>query len=195
MANHELEANLHKVLQRTLEQTLKSCAPDTPWQIVRANTLEEIRHEHCIVLTIAAFKFRILCLLHLSLDATSRAFVANATATQPEALDESSYLDYLLEMSNSLCGNLKRNLQSSCPPLGMSTPNLLERSSLRFEDSATISHGVHACAMPTPGAPSFLAASLLLSLKDARDFNLLPFHEMASEIAASDDSAGELEMF
>lgn len=192
MANHDLDANLCKLLQRTLEQTLRACEPEVPWQISKAASLDDIRHEQCVVLTISAFRFRILCLLHLSLDATTRAFVAHATSAQ--ALDEAAYLDYLLEMSNSLCGNLKRNLQSSCPPLGMSTPNLLERSSLRFEDSARISHEVHACAMTTPGAPSFLAASVLLSLIDEDDFHLLPFQE-AVGADVQEDGAGELEMF
>lgn len=193
MANHELEADLHKLLRRTLEQTLKACAPSAAWQIGKVDTLDEIRHEHCIVLTISAFKFRIMCLLHLSLDATTKGFVSEAT--HAETLDDSAQLDYLLEMSNSLCGNLKKNLQSSCPPLGMSTPNLLDRSCLRFEDAVEVAHGVHACAMSAPNMPSFLAASILLSLKDGHDFYLQPYLETAEDTGAADDNAGELELF
>lgn len=193
--NHELETTLYKLLQATLEQTLKGCAPNIPWVIGRVETLEEIRHEQCIVLTISSFKFRIMCLLHLSMDVANRKFVAEATSSKLEDLGDSVYSDYLLEMSNSFCGNLKRHLQSSCPPLGMSTPNFLERASLKLDDTIQPAHSVHASARPAANSPALFCASALICVKHDGDFSLQHYQEHLGEINTQADSSGELELF
>ncbi len=193
-ANYELDATLYKLLQVALEQTLKACAPSIPWVTGKVEALHELRHEHCIVLTISSFRFKIMCLLHHSMDAANRAFVADATGTKLEELDESVYTDYLMEMSNSFCGTFKRHLQGSCPPLGMSTPNLLESASLNF-DNIKLSHCVHVRAQSAIGAPSLFAASALVIARNEGDFTLQPYQDYASEIDSAADSSGELELF
>ncbi|WP_079204606.1 hypothetical protein [Pseudomonas sp. CC6-YY-74] len=194
-ANYELESTLNKLLQTTLEQTLKGCAPSAPWVIGKVETLEEVRHEQCIVLTISSFKFRIMCLLHLSMDAANRKFVAEATSTRPGELDDSVYSDYLLEMSNSFCGNLKRHLQSSCPPLGMSTPNFLDHASLKFNDAIKPSYSAHARAQLATSSPALFTASALVCVKHDDDFSLQHYQEHVGEINTQADSSGELELF
>ncbi len=193
-ANYELDATLYKLLQVALEQTLKACAPSIPWVTGKVEALHELRHEHCIVLTISSFRFKIMCLLHHSMDAANRAFVADATGTKLEELDESVYTDYLMEMSNSFCGTFKRHLQGSCPPLGMSTPNLLESASLNF-DNIKLSHCVHVRVQSAIGAPSLFAASALVIARNEGDFTLQPYQDYASEIDSAADSSGELELF
>lgn len=193
-ANYELDATLYKLLQVALEQTLKACAPSIPWVTGKVEALHELRHEHCIVLTISSFKFKIMCLLHHSMDAANHAFVADATGTKLEDLEDAVYTDYLMEMSNSFCGNLKRHLQGSCPPLGMSTPNFLGSASLNF-DNIKLSHCVHVRAQPAIGAPSLFAASALVIARNEGDFTLQPYQDYASEIDSAVDSSGELELF
>lgn len=193
-ANYELDATLYKLLQVALEQTLKACAPAVPWVTSKVETLDELRHEHCIVLTITSFKFKIMCLLHHSMDVANRTFVAEATATKLEDLEDSVYTDYLMEMSNSFCGNLKRHLQSSCPPLGMSTPNFLERACLNF-DNIKLAHSVHARAQEAVGAPSLFAVSALVIVRQEGDFALQPYQDYAREMDSAADSSGELELF
>lgn len=193
-ANYELDATLYKLLQMALEQTLKVCAPSVPWVTSKVETLAELRHEHCLVLTISSFKFKIMCLLHHSMDAASRTFVAEATATKLEDLEDSVYTDYLMEMSNSFCGNFKRHLQGSCPPLGMSTPNLLERTCLNF-DNLKLAHCVHVRAQEAVGAPSLFAASALVIARHEGDFTLQHYQEYVSEMDSAADSSGELELF
>ena len=194
-ANYELESTLNKLLQATLEQTLRGCAPSVPWVIGKVDKLEEVRHDQCIVLTISSFKFRIMCLLHLSMDAANRKFVAEATSTRLEELDDSTYTDYLLEMSNSFCGNLKRHLQSSCPPLGMSTPNFLDHASLKFNDTFEPAYSVHARAQQAPGSPALFTGSALICVKHDGDFSLQHYQEHVGEINTQADSSGELELF
>lgn len=193
-AHYELESTLYKLVQAALEQTLKSCSPSLPWVTSKADALDDLRHETCIVLTISSFKFKIMCLLHLTLDAANRAFVAEATATRAEELDEAAYTDYLMEMSNSFCGNFKRHLQGSCPPLGMSTPNFLDRGSLDF-DNIKLSHTVHVKAQTAFGEPSLFGASALVIVRNDGDFTLQHYHENVSEIDSAAESSGELELF
>lgn len=194
-ANYELETTLSKLLQAALEQTLKGCVPTAPWLFDRVEKLEDVRHEQCIVLTISSFKFRIMCLLHLSMDAANRQFVAEATSSRAEELDDSVYSDFLLEMSNSFCGNLKRHLQSSCPPLGMSTPNFLDHASLKFNDANKPSYSVHARAQLASSSPALFTASALVCVKNDGDFSLQHYQEHVGEINTQADSSGELELF
>lgn len=193
IANHDIDIALQKILQRTLEQTVKACSPDSTWSIQSAGSLDDIQHDHCIVLTISSFKFRVMCLLHLTMNQSTRDFVAQASGTKTEELDKSALLDYLLEMSNSMSGNLKRNLQDFCPPMGMSTPNLLERSCLHFDDFVTFAHGAHAAAMHSYQSESTFAASILVSIKQEQDFDLKNYNDY--DYAEDTDSGGELELF
>ena len=194
-ASHTVDLNLGKLLQATLEQTLKGCSASTPWVISRVDDLEGLRQEQCIVLTISSFKFRIICLLHLSMDQTTRQFVGEATAARADSLDESVFKDYLLELSNSFCGTLKRHLQSSCPPLGMSTPNFIERSSLVHYESVKPLHSAHAKAQTGSSAPVLFAASVMVSVAQAGDFQLEHYQAPAQVAADETDGSGELELF
>ena len=194
-ASHTVDLNLGKLLQATLEQTLKGCSASTPWVISRVDDLEGLRQEQCIVLTISSFKFRIICLLHLSMDQTTRQFVGEATAARADSLDESVFKDYLLELSNSFCGTLKRHLQSSCPPLGMSTPNFIERSSLAHYESVKPLHSAHAKAQTSSSGPALFAASVMVSATQAGDFQLEHYQAPAQVAADESDGSGELELF
>ncbi|TIH07666.1 hypothetical protein [Pseudomonas leptonychotis] len=194
-ANYELESTLYKLMQVALEQTLKSCDAGVPWVTTKVEGFAELQHASCIVLTVSSFKFKIMCLLHLSMDAANRQFVADALGSPVEELQESEYSDYLLEMSNSFCGNLKRHLQSSCPPLGMSTPNFLDRHCFDGSISVQFAHSVHVRAQMAVGAPSLFAASAMVILKNDGDLTLQHYHEHVSEIDSEADSSGELELF
>lgn len=194
-ANHELDSTLYKLMQVALEQTLKACASDVPWVTSKVEKFAELQHQSCIVLTISSFKFKIMCLLHFSMDAANRQFVASALGSSVDELQDSEYSDYLLEMSNSFCGNLKRHLQSSCPPLGMSTPNFLDRHCFDGNESAQFDHGVHVKAHMAAGGPSLFAASATVLLKNEGDLTLQHYHEHVNDINNDADSSGELELF
>lgn len=193
--NYELDSTFNKLLQATLLQTLSGCNASTPWLVSKVDSLADIHHDQCIVLTISSFKFRIMCLLHLNMDAASRRFVAEAVAQEVDDLDELTYVDYLLEMSNSFSGNLKRHLQSSCPPLGMSTPNFLVHASLKFDQTTQPTYSVHARAQAASNAPSLFAVSALVCIKHEGDFTLQHYQEHVGEINTQADSSGELELF
>jgi hypothetical protein len=192
--NHEVDSTLYKLMQVALEQTLKSCSSGVPWVTSKVERFDELQLETCIVVTISSFKFKIMCLLHLSMDAANRQFVAQALGSTVDKMQESEYRDYLLEMSNSFCGNLKRHLQSSCPPMGMSTPNLLARQCFDGSESAPFAHSANVRAQVAAGAPSLFAASAMVLLKEAGDLPLQHYQHI-SEINSETDNSGELELF
>lgn len=191
----EVESTLSRLLQSTLEQTLSGCKSDGGWSCSRAESLKEIPFEHCIVLTISSFKFKLMCLLHMNLDEANRQFVADAMHIKRGDLQEEAYSDYLLEMSNSLCGTLKRHMQSSCPPLGMSTPNFLQRASLSIAHSPAPRYNVYARCRDSQGNAALFAASLLVFSNQAEDFQLKHYKEYVKDSNDEADTSGELELF
>lgn len=192
---NDIHIALSKAVLKSLDQTLKSCTPAEYWQLRNLDSIEALKHDHCVVLTISAFKFRLMILIHVTLDKATREFAADALGIKVEELDESVYLDYLLEMSNNLCGHLKRNLQASCPPLGMSTPNLLNRSSLSFDAIVKLSHVVHATATRRGTHTPLLAVSALVSQKDDSAFQIHALPEWDIENSSEVDNSGKLELF
>jgi hypothetical protein len=134
-----------------------------------------------------------MCLLHLSMNKTTKQFVADALSIKAEDLDETAYLDYLLELSNSFCGNLKRMLQGTCPPLGMSTPNLLDRSCLTLDNVLKMTHQQHRCAIADYSEPPIFSASIFVALQDPQDFKLPHYQDIEAESEV--DNSGELELF
>jgi hypothetical protein len=191
----EVESTLSRLLQSTLEQTLSGCQSSTSWSSSRADSLNDIPFEHCIVLTISSFKFKLMCLLHMNLDEANHQFVAEAMHIKRSELQEDAYSDYLLEMSNSLCGTLKRHMQSSCPPLGMSTPNFLHRTCLSIEYSLAPRYSAHARCRDTQNNAALFAASLLVFSTQPEDFQLKHYKEYVKESNDEADASGELELF
>jgi|GEM_PF-1098186 len=191
----EVESTLGRLLQSTLEQTLGACKPSSTWNCSRAESLDELPFEQCIVLTISSFRFKLMCLLHMNMDETNRQFVADALHIKRSELGEDAYTDYLLEMSNSFCGTLKRHMQSSCPPLGMSTPNFLHRACLAIEHAQPPRHSAHARCRDNQGNTALFAASILVFSSQAEDFQLQHYKEYVRDSNDEADASGELELF
>jgi hypothetical protein len=191
----EVESTLGRLLQNSLEQTLGGCKPGAAWSSSRVDSLDELPFEHCIVLTISSFRFKLMCLLHMNLDEANHQFVAEALHVKRNELQEEAYSDYLLEMSNSLCGTLKRHMQSSCPPLGMSTPNFLHRACLSIEHARPPCYSAHARCRDNQGNAALFAASVLVFSAQADDFQLKHYKELVKDSNDEADASGELELF
>lgn len=191
----EVESTTSRLLQGSLEHMLAECQPTGDWSCSRADSLAEIPFEHCIVVTISSFKFKIMCLLHMNLDEANRQFVSEAMHINRSDLQDDAYNDYLLEMSNSFSGTLKRHMQSSCPPLGMSTPNFLHRSCLSVDQTLAPRYNVHSRSRDNQGNSALFAASLLVFSKQPEDFQLLQYKEFVKDSNDEVDASGELELF
>jgi hypothetical protein len=192
MASHfDLDRLLEKTTQHSLEQALRTSAPNLSWQIRPAASLRDLKHDHGIIITISAFRFRLYCLLHLSLKAPIRQFVADCTGVKAADLNDNALIDYLLELSNSFSGNIKRNIQETCPPLGMSTPNLLGHGALLFDSVLKCDHQAHVSAYVASESLPLISASCLISRSHEVELELPEIQESDTSF----DTSGELELF
>ncbi len=191
--NSANDLSLLRMLQKTLDQALSESIKDKNWDIRPCDSMADIEQGYSVVITISSFKFRVITLLHVNLDQQTRQLVADTAGTKLQDLNDTDFIDYLFEMGNSLCGNLKRLLQNTCPPLGMSTPNLLPHASLAFDELLDLKHSAHVTARTSPNEPSLFGASVLVAL--SHETNFVVDNISYTEASNDFDNSGELELF
>ncbi|MCG8668466.1 MAG: hypothetical protein MI867_03565 [Pseudomonadales bacterium] len=190
----QVQENLARMLEVALETTLTESSHQGECNFRREQAVNEFEMEHCIVLTISSFRFRVMVILHLSFDDRMRQFIADLTDTKKQETDDEKLLDWLLEMSNSFCGHVKRHLQDTCPPLGMSTPNFLDSACLSLDGVVEVAHQAHVKMTDAYGGEPLFGASVLVSLLDDADFKINAPQAVSQE-GGGFESFGELEMF
>ncbi|MCG8313182.1 MAG: hypothetical protein MI976_08195 [Pseudomonadales bacterium] len=183
----QIHENLNQMLETSLETTLRESANDKSWEIKRVNGIDQFAMSHCIVLTISSFRFRVMVILHMNFDDRVRHFLADLLGIKLQEADSESLMDRLMELCNSFCGHVKRHLQDTCPPLGMSTPNLLDSSCLVLDGVVDVAHEAHVMASDMPGAEPLFGATTLVSLLSESDFEVSQPQKL--------DGGGELESF
>ena len=77
----------------------------------------------------------------------------------------------------------------------MSTPNLLDRSCLVFDDVIEFAYRVHTAALVDYGSTPIFVASALVSLQGNHDLHLENFAELDQEMREEFDNSGALELF
>lgn len=190
----QVQENLAQMLEVALDLTLREAKRDSTWNFKRESSVNSFDMNHCIVLTISSFRFRVMVIIHLSYDQRVKQFLADIMGAKLQELDDEKLIDRLLEMSNSFCGHMKRHLQETCPPLGMSTPNLLDSACLSLDDVVEIAHEAHVRASDSMGSGVLFGATALVNLLDDSDFHIK--QPQASDQGGGDfESFGELEMF
>ena len=190
----QVQENLAKMLEVGLDMTLKEAKKDSSWSFKREASVNSFDMDHCIVLTISSFRFRVMVIIHLSYNQRIKQFLADLMGVKLQELDDEKLIDRLLEMSNSFCGHVKRHLQDTCPPLGMSTPNLLDSACLSLDDVIDIAHQAHIKASDSMGGEAMFGASALVSLLDETDFSIKQ-PQSSAQGGGDFESFGELEMF
>jgi hypothetical protein len=192
-SNHEIDASLYQVARCALDHALQASAADRQWSIRNIDNAKDIKQSNSILITISSFRFRVFCFLHVNLDQTTRQFVAEATHAKLQDVDENALLDYLLELSNSMTGNVKRFIQSTCPPLGMSTPNLLSKGCMLFDDVLHSQHTTHLVAYCDGSNQPLFGMTCMINLQKDDGFLLPASRDLEPEIEL--DSSGGLELF
>lgn len=192
--NFQIQNGLDNMLETALTATFKDLGSQTEWSMRREQTLDAVKQSNCIILTISSFRFRVMCILHLNLDDKIKSFLADAYNTKVNEITEDKLVDYLLELSNSFCGHVKRYLQDTCPPLGMSTPNLMDSDTLVFDKILDVHHEAHISSCEYKGSPAFISATALVSQLDDSGFNV-PLYQATNDGGGEMESFGELEMF
>ena len=190
----QIQDNLERMLEVCLETTLKESQSESSWLFKREASVNSFGMDHCIVLTISSFRFRVMVIIHLSYNDRIRQFLANIMGAKLQELDDEKLIDRLLELSNSFCGHVKRHLQDTCPALGMSTPNMLDSACLSLEGVVDLAHQAHVKASDSMGGEPLLGATALVSLLDDSDFHINQ-PQSADQGGGDFESFGELEMF
>lgn len=131
----QLQLPLVDALERLLETSIKNALLDIPvddhWKIHEVANFTDIKTERAVILTVANHHFKIFVTIDFIVQ-ECRSFIKNNLFNTKEAYDDNVFNDYILEMGNSICGVLKRELGKSIPALGMSTPNFLSRESINY---------------------------------------------------------------
>ena len=190
----QVQENLARMLEVALETTLRESDGDSSWTFKRAESVNGFGMKHCIVLTISSFRFRVMVIIHLSFNDRLKRFLADIMGAKLQEVDDEKLIDRLLELSNSFCGHIKRHLQDTCPPLGMSTPNLLDSACLELDDVVELAHEAHVKATDAGGSEPLFGASALVSLLEEADFKIN--QPQSPDHGGGDfESFGELELF
>lgn len=178
---------LFDLLHLALQQAIDERTPGHQWDFQQQSRLEDVVQRQAVILTLASFKYRLICLLHFDMDRDGR--VHEALAGEADKSEGQDHRDFIMEFGNSFCGRLKRDMQAFSPPIGMSTPNILPSASLDFLESTDAGHASHLLVSTTSGPPLSLGASVMLYFHRGYELEI-PHIETDSA-----ESAGELELF
>lgn len=139
------------------------------------------------ILTMSSYSFRIVILVFYNEDDMLRRLIAEETKINPGAVDEARIQDYMQEVGNAICGTMKRELGTTFSHLGMSTPYILEQSSMEYLEKLDFSLQVYKKLLLPSGLELF--GGIAASAQNDIDFHF--------EKGASNDGVdlGELEMF
>jgi len=119
------------------QQAIKGALPasaDDRCEVKVLDHVSQVRGKQLVILTVSSYLFRVMTLLHFTLDARFKQHLAAINRRPVDELSDAEFLDVLGEVGNILCGALNRDLAHHIPHLGMSTPNFLDRHCVEFID-------------------------------------------------------------
>jgi hypothetical protein len=144
----------------------------------------QVTERRAVMLSVAACRFRLMLFLHFDTDV--RALLAQLRGLPPDAGADQGFLDAMSEYGNLCCGTLNRELGRVFACLGMSTPHIVERESLRHLPLLRPGYLRH-YRLDLGGEHRF-HATLCVCEKGELDFEPPP-------AAPAAEAAGELELF
>lgn len=139
-----------------------------------------------VMLTVSSYRFRVLLFVHFERDAATRRYLAALGGHDTQSLNDERRVDAMMERGNLCCGALNRELGRVYPHLGMSTPCILDGSSLEHLAALRPSATRHYRAEPVAGVS--LRLTLAICAFADIDFSL-------TVDTGAMTAGGELEMF
>ena len=173
---------------RLMQASLKSGLPANGGGVTiePMPSLDKIKEEKIVILTVSSYLFRLIAIIYFKPDAETRAYFDRSAAEGAPALSEEEFLDRISECGNVCCGALNRDLGKHFPHVGMSTPNIIDKDCMRYVDLLGCGLVKH-YRMRLDDGPT-LYATLCLT-----DYGTVDFH--VEQTAVEEVSTGELEMF
>jgi hypothetical protein len=150
--------------------------------------VEEAAHgEHEVVmLTVSSYRFRVLLFVHFERNESTRRHLAALGNHAAGEMRDERLVDAMMERGNLCCGALNRELARFFPHLGMSTPCMLDGSSLEHLGALRPSTIRHYRAEVADGVALHLTLAICA-------FGDIDFAFCAESVAAT--ASGELEIF
>jgi len=169
--------------ERIFRQSVRTRLPADPAHacdiaVRDAHLAETALASRIVVLTISSIAFRFLLVLHFEDDAATRHYFLRDAQERPLS-------DALMEVGNLCCGAINQQLVEYFPDLGMSTPYHLSGACVPY--LMELKPGYLAAFSVTIDANVQLGATLCVCASTPLDF--------VANLAAVEESAGELELF
>lgn len=178
-AQHSLRAMLYRAIKSSPLVAATSAYGISPITDVR-----QISAMNLVVLTVSSYAFRLIFLLHFSLDEKTKSHFSSGSNAASSDTAEREFLDAIRECGNICCGNLNRDLVRVFPHVGMSTPIIIDARSAAYLAKLGDGYLEHVEVAIASG-PTF-HVSLCVNEFDDLDFELNSDEE---------EITGELKMF
>jgi len=148
----------------------------------------EARDRHVVALNISSYQFRIAVLFDFATDRQSVAYLSRLSRCGEQALEGQALLDAYAEFVNMICGAVNRGLHGAFLHTGMSTPNVLDYSCLRYLAILRPAHVSLIEVVVSETVRFSLTLCICLAPETTLDFAL-------ERTAVAEVSSGELEFF
>jgi len=158
---------------------------DSVTDIAPVAGLDDIAESRSVMLSVSSYRFRLMLFVHFEPDAATREHFARMHGVTPEQMAGQAFNDAIGECGNMACGTVNRELGRLFAHVGMSTPHVIDRHSLRHLHLLRHGHLSHA-RMTLNGHQPFHGTLAVCAYGD------LDFQPPADEQV---EVAGELEMF
>jgi len=175
--------DLHNLLTISLESALAARMASEDWHVEPVGNIVDIKQDEFVLLTVSSYHFRMLVLLHFSAKNDALNYVASALKQPPESITSNGCYDYLAELGNQFCGEIKRIVGTKYSHLGMSTPKRLSNSSLPYVHDLKTTTATHVRAI-RDGKDVFVA-SIYLCVDEDFDFQVDINLAMSQQVEAS----------
>lgn len=162
-----------------------SVSADEQCEVTALTDAGEITEKKVVVLTVSSYVFRVMVFLYFTLDNRTKQHFAALQKGATIGMSEADHLDAICEWANVLCGSLNREIARHFPHVGMSTPNILDRSCVGYLDDLGADHTKHV-EIRIDDAFAMHASICVCPFADI-DFTV--------DTDSVEESTGELEMF
>jgi hypothetical protein len=97
-------------------------------EVTKDDDISGILESKVVMLTSSSYVFRVFVLIYFEPDDATREHFARRSRTSLAELTEQTFIDALCESGNMCSGAFNRDLGREFPHVGLSTPNILDRS-------------------------------------------------------------------
>lgn len=192
MSLGDFEKEVQRLFKVAVDETFYSSAEHEVFTTEATQTLAS-EYDEFFMLTISSQAFRVITLIHLNNDTSTKAYVAKKLNVNTDTLTDDKLYDFIGELGNTLCGSIKRNIHNFVPSLGLSTPNRLGKDCIKYMLSQEPSYKGHT-HIEINGQALF-ECGVYVCTDTEIDYDISPTTTNHAASEMEDLDCGELELF